>query len=83
MFEIKTELRKGNVILYISDTGEGISQKNLEKIFTPFFSTREGGLGLGLSIVQRIIENHGGSITCTSEVGKGTVFEIVFPIERS
>jgi signal transduction histidine kinase len=83
MFEIKTELRKGNVILYISDTGEGISQKNLEKIFTPFFSTRERGLGLGLSIVQRIIENHGGSITCTSEVGKGTVFEIVFPIERS
>ena len=82
MFEIRTVLQKENVIIYISDTGEGISEKNLERIFTPFFSTREGGLGLGLSIVQKIIENHGGSIQCRSKVGEGTVFEIIFPVGK-
>jgi signal transduction histidine kinase len=54
----------------------------MDKIFTPFFSAREGGLGLGLSIVQRIVENHGGKITCRSKEGSGTTFEIILPFER-
>jgi signal transduction histidine kinase len=66
----------------ITDTGEGIREKNLEKIFRPFYSTREGGLGLGLPIVQRIIESHGGKISCSSEPGAGTTFEIILPMER-
>lgn len=81
--EIKTHKADDNVIITVSDTGEGIPQKNLEKIFSPFFSTREGGLGLGLSIVQRIVESHGGKINCLSKVGEGTVFEITLPLERT
>jgi nitrogen fixation/metabolism regulation signal transduction histidine kinase len=80
--EIKTSIRDGHIIINTIDSGEGIQEKNLEKIFTPFYSTREGGLGLGLPIVQRIIESHGGKISCTSEAGKGTTFEIILPMER-
>jgi signal transduction histidine kinase len=70
----------GNVIIKISDTGEGIPEKNMEKVFTPFFSTKAGGMGLGLPIVQRIIESHGGKISCESTVGAGTTFEIILPM---
>jgi signal transduction histidine kinase len=71
-----------NVIITVKDTGEGIQEKYIDKIFTPFFSTKEEGLGLGLPIVQRIIESHGGKIECTSTVGEGTVFKISLPMER-
>ena len=71
-----------NVIIIVSDTGIGIPEKNLGRIFTPFFSTNEGGLGLGLPIVQKIIEGHGGRISLRSKVGEGTVFEIVLPVDR-
>ncbi len=80
--EIKSSLRDRNIIISITDTGEGIREKNLEKIFRPFYSTREGGLGLGLPIVQRITESHGGNISCSSEPETGTTFEIILPMER-
>jgi signal transduction histidine kinase len=80
--EIKSSLRDRNIIISITDTGEGIREKNLEKIFRPFYSTREGGLGLGLPIVQRITESHGGKISCSSEPETGTTFEIILPMER-
>ncbi|MBI4682081.1 MAG: GHKL domain-containing protein, partial [Nitrospirae bacterium] len=80
--EIKTAAIENIVIINVTDTGEGISENNLDKIFTSFFSTKEGGLGLGLSIVQKIIESHGGKISCTSQIGKGTTFEIILPMER-
>ena len=80
--ELKTLLNEENVVVQVTDTGEGIPERNMEKIFSPFFSTREGGLGLGLSIVQRIVESHGGKITCKSSAGKGTTFEITLPLER-
>jgi signal transduction histidine kinase len=81
--DIESKMSKGNVIIHMSDTGEGISEKNLQNIFSPFFSTREGGMGLGLSIVQKIIESHGGKISCSSEVGAGTDFEIILLLERA
>jgi signal transduction histidine kinase len=80
--EIKTGMKDRNVIINIIDTGEGIPEKNLQSIFKPFYSTRAGGLGLGLPIVQKIVESHGGKINCTSVTGEGTVFEIVLPVER-
>ena len=80
--EIKTAASEKNVIISVKDTGEGIPEKYIDKIFTPFFSTKEEGLGLGLPIVQRIIESHGGKIECTSTIGEGTVFVISLPIER-
>jgi len=63
----------------IQDTGRGISEKELEHIFDPFYSTKETGTGLGLSIVHGIIKEHGGSITCESEKNKGTKFTIILP----
>jgi len=63
----------------IEDTGCGISQENLSKIFDPFFSTKETGTGLGASIVRNIIEGHGGSIRIESEEGTGTEVTIKLP----
>ena len=63
----------------IQDTGEGIEQEKLENIFDPFFSTKPNGMGLGLSIVHRIIEEHQGDINVESEAGKGTSFTIILP----
>jgi len=64
----------------ISDTGVGILEENLRRIFQPFFTTKAQGTGLGLAIAARIVEQHGGRIAVESEVGKGTTFRIVFPV---
>ncbi len=64
----------------ISDNGPGIPKRIQQKIFEPFFTTKEEGSGLGLSIVARIIEEHGGHVSVESEEGKGTSFIIVLPI---
>jgi two-component system NtrC family sensor kinase len=66
----------------VSDTGRGISEKNLGKIFEPFFTTKDigKGTGLGLSITYEIIQRHKGDITVKSEVGKGTIFTIRIPV---
>ncbi|HOW43268.1 MAG TPA: ATP-binding protein [Candidatus Omnitrophota bacterium] len=68
--------------LQVADNGCGIPQEQMESIFNPFFTTKSpsGGLGLGLSIVYRIIENHKGSISVESVVGKGTTFTILLPV---
>jgi signal transduction histidine kinase len=66
----------------VIDTGEGIPPENLQAIFDPFFTTKPQGSGLGLSIVYRIIEEHHGDIHVQSEVGKGTTFAMLLPIEE-
>ncbi len=65
--------------IVIEDSGEGIDEENLGKIFNPFFSTKDEGSGLGLAIVRSIIESHGGSIRILSTVGEGTRVVIVLP----
>ncbi len=73
----------GKVItIRIADTGPGIPLKIQEKIFEPFFSSKEEGSGLGLSIARRIIEDHGGKIYMESVGERGTVFVILLPIEE-
>ncbi len=67
------------ITIQIADTGHGIAAKDLPKIFDPFFTLKKGGTGLGLALVHRIIENHGGSIDVHSQVGKGTTFTILLP----
>ncbi len=71
-----------SVEVNISDTGCGIPEENLEKIFNPFFTTKEvgKGTGLGLAITQRIIQDHKGTISVESSVGKGTTFKLSFPV---
>lgn len=65
------------------DSGQGITEENKEKVFSPFFTTKIEGTGLGLSIVHRIIEDHGGIIKLSSKIGTGTTFELLFPIGKS
>lgn len=65
----------------ITDTGIGITPENVKSIFDPFFTTKPNGVGLGLSIVYRIIHEHGGEIDVESEPGKGTTFMIVLPLK--
>ena len=68
------------VELTILDSGIGIPQGDLEKLFDPFFSTKDGGIGLGLSIAHRIIDQHHGKIEVESTPGKGTLFTISLPV---
>lgn len=69
------------VIVRVTDTGEGMTPEVREQAFQPYFSTKKSGTGLGLPIVRRVIEQHGGTIDLASEVGKGTQFTIRLPIE--
>ena len=70
----------GVVSIAFSDTGCGITQPDLERIFEPYFSTREAGVGLGLAITQRIVQDHGGEIRVDSAPGRGTTFRIDLPL---
>ena len=81
---IKTNLDKSWVIIKIRDDGKGIEEKELNKIFDPFYSTKPvgEGTGLGLSISYGIVEKHNGSILVESEAGKGTTFTIKIPAEK-
>jgi signal transduction histidine kinase len=68
--------------LSIQDSGVGIPGEEIGKLFDPFFSTKEGGIGLGLSIAHRIIDQHHGKIEVESTPGKGTVFTVWLPIQN-
>lgn len=78
---VQTILVDGKVVASFTDTGAGISEANIKKLFTPFFTTKEPGkgTGLGLSVSYGIIQEHGGEIQVTSEQGKGTTFRICLP----
>jgi signal transduction histidine kinase len=76
---VKIRPENGYVRIEISDTGGGIPDENLSKIFEPYFSTKETGTGLGLAIVYKIVELHNGSIDVESSVGDGTTFTVKLP----
>jgi signal transduction histidine kinase len=67
---------KKKIVIMIRDTGIGIAEEKLSVIFTPFYTDKNRGTGLGLAIAKNIIEQHEGSITVESEVGKGSTFFI-------
>ena len=73
---------KGPVKIIISDTGCGLTPEEIERIFNPEYTTKEKGLGLGLSLAHEIIRGHGGEIQVNSRKGEGTVFEILLPQEQ-
>lgn len=70
-----------SVELSVSDTGAGIAPEKRESIFNPFYTTKEKGSGLGLSIVYRIIKGLGGDVKLDTGIGKGTVFRIYLPLK--
>jgi len=76
---IATEGHRRGVRLHVTDTGSGIAQEDLDRIFQPYYSTRAGGTGLGLPTVKRIITEHRGALEVHSEVGRGTRFTIHLP----
>ncbi|OGO23567.1 MAG: hypothetical protein A2144_14730 [Chloroflexi bacterium RBG_16_50_9] len=65
-----------------TDTGCGIPEENMEKIFEPLFTTKPKGIGLGLAISKRLVEQNGGKIEVTSQVDKGTTFSVKLPLEK-
>jgi len=78
---IKAKLdRRDWVRIVVSDTGKGIAEKEIEKVFDYSYTTRDKGLGLGLPIAHKIIEEHGGRITIESQVGEGTTVSILLPV---
>jgi signal transduction histidine kinase len=76
---IATSRVDGDVVVNVSDTGSGIPADRLSAIFDEFVTTKRRGLGLGLAITKRIVEQLDGSITVESEVGRGTAFTLRFP----
>ena len=69
------------VRLSLSDTGSGIPPEDMDKIFEPLVTTRTRGIGLGLAVSRNLIENNGGTIAVTSEIGRGSVFTITLPVK--
>jgi signal transduction histidine kinase len=66
----------------VQDSGLGIPDEHLDKLFVPFFTTKSNGAGLGLSITHKILQNHNGFIEVTSEVGVGTIFVVNLPLKQ-
>jgi len=78
---LSAEKNEQNVRLCFTDQGSGISPEDLDKIFQPYFTTKDVGIGLGLAITERIIKEHGGTIQVESTLGTGTVFSVLLPLQ--
>jgi signal transduction histidine kinase len=79
---IKTRAAGGTVEVAVIDRGSGIGTEHLRNIFNPFFTTKPEGVGLGLAIVSKIVDEHGGKISVESEPGKGSIFRVLLPMAR-
>lgn len=77
---ITTSAESEWAVIAVGDTGVGIAEADQARILRPFFSTKARGTGLGLSIARRIVEEHGGTLTFTSQLGRGTTFTIRLPV---
>lgn len=80
--KLSTELAGDEVRLVVADTGSGIPEDKLGKIFEPYFTTKENGTGLGLTLAYKIVKEHGGDITVRSRPGQGSVFTIALPVPQ-
>ena len=76
---VKTRATGEAVEIAVIDRGVGIDPQQRNSIFNPFFTTKPEGVGLGLAIVSKIVDEHGGKITVESEPGKGSVFHVLLP----
>jgi signal transduction histidine kinase len=80
---INIDKDENDVIIFVKDTGFGIPEKIKEKLFTPLFTTKAKGQGFGLSVVKRMTESLGGTVTFESEEGKGTTFFVRLPLKKN
>lgn len=80
---VKTRVIDGSVEVSVIDRGAGIDPQHLENIFNPFFTTKKDGVGLGLAIVSKIVDLHGGKMSVDSEPGKGSIFRVFLPVETA
>ncbi len=78
---LRTQHTPSEVSLEVSDTGTGLTPEETERLFTPYYTTKQHGTGLGLAIVQAVVADHGGRISVESETGVGTSFHIELPIK--
>ena len=80
LLTVKTRNFGDTIGLIITDNGCGMDESTQSKIFEPYFTTKESGSGLGLTMVFKVIKEHGGEITVTSSVNKGTTFSVLLPV---
>jgi len=80
LITVEVTCARGQVVVSVTDSGCGIPQEQMEKIFDPYFTTRDGGAGLGLMIVQQIVSEHGGEVLVASNPGKGTTMTVRLPV---
>jgi signal transduction histidine kinase len=78
---LKARAGGGNAEISVIDRGSGIEPSLRDNIFNPFFTTKPQGVGLGLAIVSKIVDEHGGNIAVESEPGKGSIFRVLLPME--
>ena len=76
---LRTQRQGSGVAIEVADTGSGLTPEESERIFTPYYTSKQHGTGLGLAIVQSVVSDHGGRISVKSEPGKGTTFIIELP----
>ena len=79
---INAQVKKSQVYLDITDTGSGISKKNMDNLFEPLFTTKARGIGLGLAVSKNLTESNGGSIKVKSKEGQGSTFTVILPTEE-
>lgn len=82
MLRVSATGEEDRVVLRVSDTGRGIAEEDLSKMFDPYFTTKPSGTGLGLAVVQKIIEAHGGEIRVKSQPGEGTEVSVSLPAAK-
>ena len=76
---LRTRNEDDKVLIEVADAGSGLTPEECERIFTPYYTSKQHGTGLGLAIVQSVVSDHGGSIRVHSEPGRGTTFVIQLP----
>jgi signal transduction histidine kinase len=78
---VKTYVDGDSAVIEIQDTGKGMSEEILPYIFDPFFTTKDTGTGLGLTITQRIVEEHNGRVEVESKPHRGSIFKVFIPLQ--
>ena len=79
MLSVVTEQRAADVLIAVHDSGPGIDPEHLQRVFEPFYTTKESGIGMGLSICRSIIDAHGGRLWADADQPRGTIFQFTLP----